>query len=65
MWKREKKLPSCTNEKASDDLIRLVDMVKIYDTGSIKVLGLKRINLPLSGESLWRSWVSPVPENLP
>ena len=44
MWKREKKLPSCTNEKASDDLIRLVDMVKIYDTGSIKVLGLKRIN---------------------
>lgn len=47
MWKREKKLPSCTNEKASDDLIRLVDMVKIYDTGSIKVLGLKRINLTI------------------
>ena len=30
-----------------DDLIRLVDMVKIYDTGSIKVLGLKRINLTI------------------
>ena len=34
-------------ENVSDDLIRLVDMVKIYDTGSIKVLGLKRINLTI------------------
>ena len=47
MWKREKRLPSYMTENVSDDLIRLVDMVKIYDTGSIKVLGLKRINLTI------------------
>lgn len=33
-----KRLPSYMTENVSDDLIRLVDMVKIYDTGSIKVL---------------------------
>lgn len=42
MWKKDKRLPSCITENVNDDLIRLVDMVKIYDTGSIKVLGLKR-----------------------
>lgn len=47
MWKLGKKLPSGTDEKQTDDLIKLVDMVKIYDTGSIKVLGLKRINLTI------------------
>ncbi|MFT4104323.1 MAG: ABC transporter ATP-binding protein [Lacrimispora sp.] len=30
-----------------EDLIRLVDLAKIYDTGSIKVLGLKRVNLTI------------------
>lgn len=29
------------------DIIRLEDMVKIYDTGAIKVLGLNRINLSI------------------
>ena len=47
MSKREKRLPSYMTDNVSDDLIRLVDMVKIYDTGSIKVLGLKRINLTI------------------
>lgn len=47
MWKLGKKLPSGTDENQTDDLIKLVDMVKIYDTGSIKVLGLKRINLTI------------------
>ena len=29
------------------DIIKLEDMVKIYDTGAIKVLGLNRINLSI------------------
>lgn len=47
MRKKEKKLPPYMTENVTDQLIRLVDMVKIYDTGSIKVLGLKRINLSI------------------
>lgn len=47
MWKKKKKLPSYITENVEEDLIKLVDMVKIYDTGSIKVLGLKRINLTI------------------
>lgn len=47
MRKKEKKLPSYMAENVTDELIKLVDMVKIYDTGSIKVLGLKRINLTI------------------
>lgn len=47
MWKRERKLPSYITENVSDDLIKIEDMVKIYDTGSLKVLGLKRINLTI------------------
>lgn len=35
------------NESAGDDLIRLENLVKIYDTGAIKVLGLKKINLTI------------------
>lgn len=31
----------------AEELIRLKDLVKIYDTGAIKVLGLKRINLTI------------------
>lgn len=30
-----------------EELIRLEDLVKIYDTGSLKVLGLRRINLTI------------------
>lgn len=44
---RKNRLPSGNAEQVSDDLIRIEDMVKIYDTGSIKVLGLKRINLTI------------------
>lgn len=44
---RKNRLPSGNVEQVSDDLIRIEDMVKIYDTGSIKVLGLKRINLTI------------------
>ena len=32
----------------AEELIRLKDLVKIYDTGAIKVLGLKRINLTIN-----------------
>ena len=31
----------------AEELIRLKDLVKIYDTGAIKVLGLKRINMTI------------------
>ena len=32
----------------AEELIRLKDLVKIYDTGAIKVLGLKRINVTIN-----------------
>ena len=47
MWKKLKKTPSYLTENVREDLIRLVDLVKIYDTGSIKVMGLQRINLTI------------------
>ena len=47
MWKRKNKHPAGKKETVREDLIRLVDLVKIYDTGSIKVLGLKRVNLTI------------------
>ena len=31
----------------AEELIRLKDLVKIYDTWAIKVLGLKRINMTI------------------
>ena len=34
-------------ENVTDELIRLENLVKIYDTGAIKVLGLKKINLTI------------------
>ncbi len=33
--------------ESREELIRLEDLVKIYDTGALKVLGLKRINLTI------------------
>ena len=30
-----------------EELIRIEDMAKVYDTGALKVLGLKRINLTI------------------
>ncbi len=47
MWKMKKNLPTDAANSSREDLIKLVDMVKVYDTGSIKVLGLKRINLTI------------------
>ena len=42
-WKKkEKQLPPSTGR-----LIRLENLVKIYDTGALKVLGLKKINLTI------------------
>ena len=35
-------------ENVTDELIRLENLVKIYDTGAIRVLGLKKINLTIS-----------------
>ena len=34
-------------ENVTEELIRLENLVKIYDTGAIKVLGLKKINLTI------------------
>ncbi|HIQ75569.1 MAG TPA: ABC transporter ATP-binding protein [Candidatus Cottocaccamicrobium excrementipullorum] len=34
-------------ENLTEELIRLENLVKIYDTGAIKVLGLKKINLTI------------------
>ena len=47
MWKKKDKLPARVTEDVKEDLIKLVDVVKVYDTGSIKVLGLKRVNLTI------------------
>lgn len=44
-WK--KKQPAYLTENVEEDLIRLENLVKIYDTGAIKVLGLKKINLTI------------------
>lgn len=44
---RETKLPEYITENVSEELIRLEDLVKVYDTGALKVLGLKRINLTI------------------
>lgn len=46
-WKNNEKLPSYITENVSEELIRLENLVKIYDTGAIKVLGLKKINLTI------------------
>lgn len=43
---RRNSVPS-QQEEVSEELIRLEDMTKVYDTGSLKVLGLKRINLTI------------------
>ena len=45
-WKK-RKIPSYLTENVSEDLIVLENLVKIYDTGLIKVLGLKKINLTI------------------
>lgn len=51
MWEkrpaRPGKLPEYINGNIGEELIRLEDLVKVYDTGALKVLGLKRINLTI------------------
>ena len=42
-----KKLPPYVTENVTEESIRLENLVKIYDTGAIKVLGLKKINLTI------------------
>lgn len=42
-----KRLPPYVTENVTEELIRLENLVKIYDTGAIKVLGLKKINLTI------------------
>ena len=42
-----KKLPPYVTENVTEEWIRLENLVKIYDTGAIKVLGLKKINLTI------------------
>ncbi|NBH17269.1 ABC transporter ATP-binding protein [Clostridiaceae bacterium] len=46
-FRKKDQLPDYMTENVQEDLIRLEDMVKIYDTGVLKVLGLKRINLTI------------------
>ena len=41
------RLSSYVTESVSEELIRLDNLVKIYDTGAIKVMGLKKINLTI------------------
>ena len=47
LFLQKKEAPSYLTENISEDLIRLENLVKIYDTGAIKVLGLKKINLTI------------------
>jgi putative ABC transport system ATP-binding protein len=47
MWIKKKSHPESNAEYTGEDLIKLVDMVKVYDTGTIKVLGLERVNLTI------------------
>ena len=42
-----KKLPPYVTENVTEELIRLENLVKIYDTVAIEVLGLKKINLTI------------------
>ncbi|MEG0368530.1 MAG: ABC transporter ATP-binding protein [Hungatella sp.] len=47
MIKKKNKLPSSSAGNTTEDLIRLDNLVKIYDNGAVKVLGLKKINLTI------------------
>ncbi len=58
-FRKKDRLPDYMTENVQEDLIRLEDMVKIYDTGVLKVLGLKRINLTIHRGEFVESWDSP------
>lgn len=47
LQKRLARQPLSVPENGREELIRIEDLVKIYDTGALKVLGLKRINLTI------------------
>lgn len=47
LQKRLARQPLSVPENGCEELIRIEDLVKIYDTGALKVLGLKRINLTI------------------
>lgn len=42
-WDRKAELP----EVDTDELIKIVNLCKVYDTGAVKVIGLKNINLTI------------------
>lgn len=49
-WIKQRRTPAAPDfltETVNEKLICLEDLVKIYDTGALKVLGLKRINLTI------------------
>ena len=52
---REKRPGTGLPDSGCEELIKIVNLCKVYDTGTMKVIGLRG--------SLWRSWGSPVPEN--
>ena len=60
---REKRPGTGLPDSGCEELIKIVNLCKVYDTGTMKVIGLRNINLTIRGGSLWRSWGSPVPEN--
>lgn len=62
MFGRNRLSPYVT-ENLHEDLIRLENLVKIYDTGAIRVLGLKKSASRLNAVNLWRSWDTPAQEN--
>ena len=52
MWKKlnffkKKKISPYLTENNSENLIVLKNLIKVYDTGSVKVLGLNKINLTI------------------
>lgn len=47
LFKAKNSMPDYMTRNVSEELIRLENLVKIYDTGAIKVLGLKKINLTI------------------
>lgn len=46
MWKKNEN-NSVANHNVTEDLIKIDNLYKIYDTGSLKVVGLKKINLTI------------------
>ena len=60
MFGRNRLSPYVT-ENLHEDLIRLENLVKIYDTGAIRVLGLKKISLTIKRleNTIWTALTRP------